>query len=187
MADRNVRPTGVCFLVRIMMKHRKRRAASSSKLVAFDNASPCRIERLEDRQLLSATIDLRTPSGGKTVNVTSVGQVVNLDVWAIVTGSDSTAVNDAFQWAHGSFLSTDVGGGAAGGDFSASVASPFNAAAAFNGTQTDLGGGGGLDVGGNDNSQPNNYFISRAGGLQGGTHPAPAEILVWAGSFSVTS
>src|SRR6266550_1620005 len=182
MADRNVRPTGVCFLVRIMMKHRKRRAASSSKFVAFDNASPCRIERLEDRQLLSATIDLRTTSGGKTVNIASVGQVVNLDVWAIVTGSDSTAVNDAFQWAHGSFLSTDVGGGAAGGTLSASAASPFNAAAAANGTQTDLDGDGDLDVGSNDNSQPDNFFVARADGMQVAS-TSPAEWRIGTVSF----
>src|SRR5258706_12103936 len=157
MADRSVRPAGVCFLVRIMMKQRKRRAASSSKFVSFDNASPCRIERLEDRQLLSATIDLRTPSGGKTVNVTSVGQVVNLDVWAIVTGSDSTAVNDAFQWAHGSFLSTDVGGGAAGGGFLASGASPVYGGGGVNGTETGVGGGGGVGVGGQEKLQPKKY------------------------------
>src|SRR6267142_2769908 len=97
------------------MKHRKRRSriASSSKFFAVEHPSPCRMERLEDRQLLSATIDLRTPSGGKTVSVSSVGQVVNLDVWAIVTAGDSTATNDAFQWAMGSFLSSDVGGGSA--------------------------------------------------------------------------
>ena len=101
------------------MKHRKRRqrVAPSSKFVAFDSerASACRMERLEDRQLLSATIDLRTTSGGKSVTITSVGQVVNLDVWAVVTGADGTATNDAFQWAHGSFLSSDAGGGAVAG------------------------------------------------------------------------
>ena len=103
----------VCFQVRSMMKHPKRRkhAAPSSEFVALEHASACHMERLEDRQLLSATIDVRTTSGGKTVNVTSVGQVVNLNVWAIVTGADSTATNDAFQWAHGSFLSSDVSGG----------------------------------------------------------------------------
>jgi len=169
------------------MKHRKKRAASSSKFVSFDNASPCRIERLEDRQLLSATIDLRTTSGGKTVNITSVGQVVNLDVWAIVTGSDSTATNDAFQWAHGSFLSSDVSGGAAGGTLAASVASPFDATASSNGTQKDLDGDGDLDVGSNDNTQPNGFFVARAGGLQGGSDPAPAKFLIGTVSFTVTS
>ena len=145
------------------------------------------MERLEDRQLLSATIDLRTPSGGKTVSVSSVGQVVNLDVWAIVTAGDSTATNDAFQWAHGSFLSSDVGGGAAAGTLSAAVQSPFDATAASNGTQVDLDGDGDLDVGSNDNSQPDNFFVARASGLQGGHDPAPAKFLIGTVSFTVTS
>ena len=34
------------------------------------------IESLEERQLLTLTIDVRTPSGGKSIQVTSVGQVV---------------------------------------------------------------------------------------------------------------
>jgi len=169
------------------MKHRKRRAASSSKSVAFDHLPPCRIERLEDRQLLSATIDLTTTSGGKSVVVTSVGQVVNLDVWAIVTGADATATNDAFQWAHGSFLSSDSGGGAAGGTLSASVASPFDATVSSNGTQSDLDGDGDLDVGSNDSSQPDGFFVARAGGLQGGSDPAPAKFLIGTVNFTVTS
>ncbi|HEV8290406.1 MAG TPA: calcium-binding protein [Tepidisphaeraceae bacterium] len=161
--------------------------APSSKFVAFENASPCRMERLEDRQLLSATIDLRTTGGGKTVTLTSVGQVINLDVWAVVTGADATAADDAFQWAHGSFLSSDVGGGAAGGTLSASVLSPFAATAASNGGQADLDGDGDLDVGSNDNSRPNGFFVARAGGFQGGHDPAPAQFRIGTVSFRVTS
>src|SRR6267142_2569292 len=171
------------------MKHRKRRSriASSSKFVALENPSPCRMERLEDRQLLSATIDLRTPSGGKAVTVSSIGQVVNLDVWAVVTGADATATNDAFQWAMGSFLSSDVGGGAAGGTLEANLNDVFATGDPSNGTQADLDGDGDLDVGSNDNSQPDNFFVARASGLQGGHDPAPAKFLIGTVSFTVTS
>src|SRR4051812_26055586 len=129
-----------------MKKNSKRRhgVAPSSSFIGM-------MESLEGRQLLSATIDLRTTSGGKTVNVTSVGQVVNLDVWAVVRGSDSNAANDGFQWAHGSFLSSDVGGGVAAGSLSATVLTPFESTSFQNGTQVDLDGDGDLDVGSNNN------------------------------------
>src|SRR5882672_2068484 len=171
------------------MKHSKRRqrVAPSSKFVSFDNAGPCRMERLEDRQLLSATIDLRTASGGKTVNITSVGQVVNLDVWAVVRGTDNDATNDAFQWAHGSFLSTNVNGGAAFGSLSAAVTNQFATQVSQNGTQVDLDGDGDLDVGSNNDSQPWDYFIARADGMQGGSNPAPAQFLIGTVSFIVNS
>ena len=45
------------------------------------------IETLENRQLLSLTIDLRLPGGGKTANVGTVGQVVNVEIWATVKGN----------------------------------------------------------------------------------------------------
>src|SRR5437762_1193898 len=99
-----------------MTKHPKRRqrVAPSSKFFSH-------IEALETRQLLSATIDVTTTSGGKSVNITSVGQVVNLDVWAVIQGADNDATNDAFQLLMGSFLSRDANGGAALGDLAATV------------------------------------------------------------------
>ncbi|HEV8607253.1 MAG TPA: calcium-binding protein [Tepidisphaeraceae bacterium] len=171
------------------MKHPKRRQrlAPSSKSIGFTSASAFRMEMLEDRQLLSATIELRTPSGGKNVTVTGVGQVINLDVWAVVRGADDDATNDAFQSAHGSFLSSDVSGGTAAGTLSATVLSPFDATASQNGTQADLDGDGDLDVGSNNDAQPTGYFIARAGGLQGGTNPAPAQFRIGTVSFTVTS
>jgi Ca2+-binding RTX toxin-like protein len=171
------------------MKHPKKRPrmASSSKLVGFASASAFGMERLEDRQLLSATIDLRTTSGGKNVTLSGVGQVINLDVWAVVQGADNDATNDAFQSAHGSFLSSDVGGGAAAGTLSATVLSPFDATSSQNGAQADLDGDGDLDVGSNNDAQPTGFFIARAGGLQGGTNPAPAQFRIGTVSFTVTS
>src|SRR5687767_10327624 len=141
-----------------MSKHSKRRqrleAASfeSGNARSVENALAFRMEGLEARQMLNATIDLRTPTGGKAVTVSSVGQVVSLDVWAVITAGDTDAANDAFQWAHGSFLSSDVGGGAASGTLAATLSDPFAAGnGASNGAQTDLDGDGDLDVGSNNN------------------------------------
>src|SRR5207247_4272751 len=106
---------------------------------------------------------------------------------AVVRGSDSDATNDAFQWAHGSFLSSDVGGGAAGGDITASLEPTFNATASQGGTQADLDNDGDLDVGSNDNSNPDNFFVARADGMQGGSAPAPAEWRIGTWSFTVIS
>jgi Ca2+-binding RTX toxin-like protein len=173
-----------------MMKHSKRRQrmAPSSNFVSFDsNASPCRMERLEDRQLLSATIDLTTTSGGKSVNITSVGQVVNLDVWAVIRGADSDAANDALALVMGSFKSSN--GGGILGDLSATLDSSITGEGSSNGTRTDLDGDGDLDVGSNDNSQPNEFFIAQPGTQNPivGSGAAPARIHVGTVSFTVKS
>jgi Ca2+-binding RTX toxin-like protein len=165
-----------------MKKISKRRQAMAPSSNRF-----ALIEPLEGRQMLSATIELKTASGGKTVNITSVGQVVNLDVWAVVTGSNNTAADDGFQWAHGSFLSSDVGGGAAAGTLSASVVGPFTATSFQDGTQADLDGDGDLDVGSNNDASPDNYFVARADGIQSGQDPAPAEFRIGTVSFVVSS
>jgi Ca2+-binding RTX toxin-like protein len=146
------------------------------------------MEGLEARQMLSATIDLRTPSGGKAVTVSSVGQVVDLNVWAVVTAGDTDAANDAFQWAHGSFLSSDVGGGAAAGTLAATVANNFAAETASNGAGVDLDGDGDLDVGSNNNAVADGFFVARSGGSAvGGSGAAPARILIGTVKFTVTS
>src|ERR1044072_2332705 len=107
-----------------MMKHRKTRSAASSKLVSC-------VEQLENRQLLSATIDLTNTGGGKSVSVSSVGQVVNLDVWAVIDGADADASNDAYSLLMGSFSSSN--GGGVTGDLSATVDSKFTLEGASNG------------------------------------------------------
>src|SRR4051794_14640411 len=67
-------------------------------------------------------IDVTTLSGGKTADV-SVGDVLTLKVYAVVTGADGTGANDGIQSAQGSFLST----GGMKGSLSGSLITPFNA------------------------------------------------------------
>jgi hypothetical protein len=119
-------------------------------------------EQLENRQLLALTVDVRLPGGGKTQEVTKVGDVVNLEVWATVTGSDSNVTNEGLQIAVGSLLSTDVSGGAARGTLKATLLSPFTASGSDSGAQADLDGDGDLDVGSNDNANAAGFLFARS-------------------------
>lgn len=124
------------------------------------------IEPLESRQLLSLTFTLALPDGGKTVDLTSVGQQVNMDIWAVVTGTNSTGADDGFQMALGSFLSAATSGeGAASGNLSATYLYPFDAAGAQPGKVQDLNGDGNLDVGANDRSSSGDFFCVRTGSM----------------------
>ena len=95
----------------------------------------------------SLIIDVRVASGNaKSVTVTP-GQVVQLNVYGIVTGSNATA-DEGLQTVQGSFVSTLNSGGSAIGNFSAFAAtSPFNGTVQT-GVVQDINGQNGLDVGG---------------------------------------
>jgi hypothetical protein len=124
------------------------------------------IEALEERQLLTLTIDVRSPSGGKSAQVTSIGQVVNLQVWADITDPQTLPSEDGLQDVDGSFLSTNIGSGPVAGNLAATLVSPFNSAGSQNGTSQDLNGDGNLDVGSNNNSTVLNFFLSRSMNLE---------------------
>ena len=127
------------------------------------------VETLENRKLMSVTLDLRLPGGGKSATVTGTGQQIGLEVWATVKGANSSASDDGFQTAHGSLLSTNVNGGAANGTLSVTIAAPFNGTGSQGGTQKDLDGDGDLDVGSNDNTTPTGFFVTRADSMRYGT------------------
>ena len=120
------------------------------------------IETLENRQLLSLTVDLRLPGGAKTANVASVGQVINLEVWATAKGSDASGANESLQTIVGSLLSTNANGGAANGTLKVTAAAPFNGFASQAGKQQDLDADGDLDVGSNANDDATPLFVARA-------------------------
>jgi len=148
------------------------------------------VETLENRQLLSAVVDVRLAGGAKTANVNSVGQVINLEAWVTVTGKDTSPSNDGFQLGQGSFLSTNVSGGAVNGTLKATPAAPFNDLGAHGGKQQDLDGDGDLDVGSNNALVTNDNFAARAGSViygggpvSGGSHSVKIATL----TFTVTS
>jgi len=113
---------------------------------------------LESRQHLSLTIDLRLPDGTTTAEVSSVGQKITMQVWAVVKGKDATGSNDGLLDAAGSFLSSAVSaGGAPAGNLSAKPVAPFNAAFSENGLVQDLNGDGNLDIGPLDPSDTSQF------------------------------
>jgi len=124
------------------------------------------VETLENRQLMSLTVDLRIPGGAKSATVTSVGQKINLEVWATVKGANSSTSDDGFQMAHGSLLSSNVNGGAANGTMSVSLLSPFNGLGSSTGAQKDLDGDGDLDVGSSSTTVSTGFYVNRAGTMQ---------------------
>lgn len=123
------------------------------------------IESLESRQLMSAVVDVRLPGGGKTVTNPTVGQKINLEVWVTITGSDNDITNEQLQFAAGSILSTNIGGGVVKGNLTSTLVAPFNAAGSQNGTAADLDGDGDLDIGSNTPSVGDNFLIARSASM----------------------
>jgi uncharacterized repeat protein (TIGR03803 family) len=119
-------------------------------------------ELLEERQLLTLTIDVRAADGSKSIQLSSIGQVVNLQVWAEITDPQNQPTEDGLQEVDGSFLSTNVGPGPVAGNLAATLVSPFNALSSQNGTSQDLNADGNLDVGSNNNASVVNFFFARS-------------------------
>ena len=134
------RSTVVLISKGILMRVRTNRAG------AVRRAAVAAAEPLEGRSYLSMTIDVRTSAGGKAVTATAVGQVVDLDVYAVISGTTAGS-NDAFLDAVGSFLGTKTATGGVVGNLAATLIPTFVGAGASDGTQQDLNGDGGLDVG----------------------------------------
>jgi protocatechuate 3,4-dioxygenase beta subunit len=154
-------------------------------------ARPMACELLEDRKMLSLTIALRVGGidGASSATVTSVGQVVRMEVVAIVTGNE-TGATDGFQELDGSFLSTETSPTkSVTGNLSSSVLPDYTANGAQEGNQVDLNGDGNLDVGSNNGGDAAGFFIARAGGIEqdGVVSGNTQEFAVGLVSYTVTS
>lgn len=147
------------------------------------------VETLEARRLLHAVLDLRLAGGGNTATVTTVGQVIDLDVWVTITGDDADATNEALQSVHGSFLSTDISGGAATGTLQTTLLAPFNGTQSSSGAQADLDSDGDLDVGSNNNSSAAGFFVARANSMtsEGQVSGSSKSFKIGTSAFTVTS
>jgi hypothetical protein len=119
------------------------------------------MDRLERRQLLSLTIDLRLSDDSKTVVVDHVGQVVQIQVYGQPRGVNANMTDEGLADICGSFLSGDELGGAARGNLKVSRVYPYNATGSTNGKQVDLDGDGDLDVGSNKPSSAKGYYAGR--------------------------
>lgn len=150
-----------------------------------ERSRPSVVEPLESRQLLALTIDLRPAGmdGSKAVQVSSVGQVVPIDVFALISGSGTGTFG--LISASGSFLSTDVSGGAARGTLQAIREADFTGSGSSAGTQVDLDSDGDLDVGSNNPASAAGYFSVRA--TSAPTAVEGREIKIATVNFTVTS
>jgi len=142
----------------------------------------CLVESLEPRLLLSSAdpycsfpgviIDVRLPDGSKTISGICVGQIIRLEVFAAVIGANDSPDDEALQSICGSFLSTNIGGGAALGNLSARPCFPFSAVGSTNGAAADLDNDGDLDVGARDGTPSDlaaRFFSARAGSMESET------------------
>jgi hypothetical protein len=114
------------------------------------------------------TYDLRV-NGGKVAYVTTVGQVITLDLYAQVTGAAGNGAAEGFQDGFGSVLSS--AGGNITGSLSSSFVAPFSAPGAQAGMQQTLDADSDLDLGSNSTVHSSEFFFARAGSMQttGGT------------------
>jgi hypothetical protein len=119
-------------------------------------------EPLEKRQLMSLTIEVRNTDGTSTANVSTVGQVLTLDVLAVVSSSSNDPTGDGLEDLTGSLVSTASGSASVAGNLAAVNLSPFRSNGAQPGTQQDLNGDGNLDLGSNDPVDTSDYFFARA-------------------------
>lgn len=118
--------------------------------------------------------DVRLAGGGDSA-VVEVGNVINLEVWAVIT--NTTGTNDGFKSAEGTLRSST---GGLLGDLSHSLVSPFLAGRA--GTVQDIDGDGDLDVGVlNGVNGDNDLIWYRSEPITAGS-----ELLVGTATFTVT-
>lgn len=158
------------------------------------------IEPLEPRRLLSLTIDLRLPGGGKSIVVDDIGDVVNMDIYAVVTNNNTvdTWAFEAVQSFMGSFLSNNPGGiGSTRGTLFVDVIFPFDAQSSADtlapvnlpplsspAKTVDLDGDTDLDVGRNDDSDSMGFVSARSSNML--MLPNPAQIKVGTLRYTVT-
>ncbi len=143
-------------------------------------------EALENRHYMSLTVEVRTSTGASSATVTSVGEVLNLDVYAVVTGANLQSDQDAVQDVTGSFISSAAYSNAIDGNLAATVIGPFDANGYQNGTQQDLNGDGNIDVGSNTATAIEGYFFARDAGVDTNGTNQNGSLVVQLGTLTYT-
>ncbi len=135
------------------------------------------------------TFDVRAMGGAKEV-IAGPGEVVQLELWAIVANLNVTMADDGFKASQGSLVSTGTLLGTIRGDEPGTTAtktnnvSPFAESGAQSGFQYDLDMDGDLDVGSYDTGGPTilPWFIATSAPAETLGH---AEILIGRFTFTV--
>ncbi len=156
-------------------------------------------ETLEERQLMSLTMEIRAADGSSSAAVSSVGQVINLDIVAVITagvvGANDNNISTSdprtfgIQNVTGSVLATSPYSHAVAGGLAATVDPNFKGIAFQNGTRQDLNGDGNIDVGSNNPNSVAGYFFAHAGSQDtiGTANSTSNSIVVGELTYTVTS
>jgi hypothetical protein len=141
---------------------------------------------LDNPQFLQGlTIDLRDhATGGKTIQVTAVDQVITIDVYGVVVGTDPTK-RQGLNSVTGGFLSTNIGLGAALGTLEAGASDYFDSNS-DPGLQQDLDADGDLDVGGTDPSVFTGHWCARSASTRYASRGIQGSFLIGTLTFTVT-
>ena len=151
---------GLKKLSRFKSTRHQERSSSSTARTAL-------CEALEGRQMMSLTVSIRESNGAASATVSSIGQVLNLQVLATVTSVNNNASQDKLQDLSGSIISVAAASKAVAGNLAAKNISPFNANGAAPGLQQDLNGDGNIDVGTNNTVSTQGLFFARSSPAQG--------------------
>ena len=152
-------------------------AVGSGRVYGRSGGGPA--EPLEPRLLFAGlSLDLRLAAGGGKSADVAAGQVVAMELYAIVTGADTSTANEGFQFAWGSLLSSPVSAQPLlSGSLAATPTAPFNDLGSQAGAVQDLDGDGDLDVGSNATSADTSYLFARADAMQAGGSFKVADVI----------
>lgn len=109
------------------------------------------------------TYDLRLAGGGKSTTVLANNQVLNLELYAMVTGATGNAALEGFQ--DGYFTITSSNGGNIKGDISATLTGTFSAASSTSGLSHDLDGDGDKDLGSLATAPNSDFLFARSASM----------------------
>lgn len=118
------------------------------------------------------TYDLRLMGGGKAMTNLNTSDVIDLELWAVVTGAAGNPAQEGFKEGYVNILSD--GNSNVRGNLSATLTTAFAASGSQNGTSQDLDSDGDKDVGSKlafrsdgGNPAPNgDYLYANAAGMQ---------------------
>jgi hypothetical protein len=110
------------------------------------------------------TYDLRLAGGGKSMANITIGQVINLQLYAVVTGTPGNSAEEGFQYGYVTVLSET--GGNIEGDLAAVLATSFASPGAQAGTSQDLDGDGDRDLGSLASSINSDFLIPEASSMR---------------------
>src|SRR4051812_28939460 len=110
------------------------------------------------------TYDLRVTGGGNSAFVHANGDMVSIDLYAVVTGAAGNGAIEGFQNGFGA-LSSSAGGNITG-NLSASLVSTFKASGSTAGVAQDFDGDGDMDLGSKFNNYSTDFLFARAGEMK---------------------